>query len=79
MERSKQACINCSAYLTENEKVGYCRARPPLPVMVGQREVRQALMAPGQQGQIEPVILTFFPQMIPSGWCREWQEPPQGD
>jgi hypothetical protein len=69
-----QRCETCSGWLRQNPEVGLCRARPPVPIMVGQRQVPAPVLAAGRDGMVEPVVLTFFPQMLPGGWCREWQE-----
>ena len=71
MTNRPECCGTCNAFLKANEEVGFCRARPPVPIMVGQREIPRPLLQPGAQGQIEPIVLTYFPQMMPDGWCRE--------
>jgi hypothetical protein len=74
---SDQSCKTCNAWKKLNEKHGACRARPPVPVMLGMAQ-RQALDGLSlRAGPPEPQVLPFFPTMSASDWCREWQ--PRGE
>jgi hypothetical protein len=70
-------CANCEWYFKENPKVrtGYCRARSPLPIMIG---VQQAAQLPGLRmnghGQAQPVINGYFPPTSDHIWCGDWQQ-----
>ena len=58
-------CGNCNAYLKGNEQKGWCRARPPVPLVVGIQPPRIAGQNP------EPIIQALFPPMAHDSWCRE--------
>jgi hypothetical protein len=64
-------CGNCNAYMKENPIQGVCRAKPPVPILLGikQRAVLQGLPDSGA----EPMITSYFPPMRKEGWCREWE------
>jgi hypothetical protein len=61
-----KTCSNCDAYLVGDKDSGHCRARPPVPMVMG---VRQNPIS----GQQEPVIHALFPVMNAKSWCREHQ------
>lgn len=67
----KASCGNCSAWVREKGKQGICRARPPVPLIVGMQK------QPGFPGlsptQVSPLVSSFFPPMLEVGWCREWE------
>lgn len=58
----EECCGNCQFYMA-SPKV--CRRYPPKPIMVG---VKQGISQISQQ---EPLILAYFPVMMPTGWCGE--------
>jgi hypothetical protein len=69
LKRAEQKCANCDAALRYDAHQVYCRARPPTPVMIG---AGQPVIAVGE-APIRPVIVSYFPQMLNDGWCREWR------
>jgi hypothetical protein len=60
-------CVNCNAFLQLDDEKGVCRARPPMPVVVGVRPP----MVQGQPGI--PLFQSIFPTMSVDAWCREHQ------
>lgn len=56
-----ECCGNCEFYM-ETTKV--CRRYPPMPLMLGLRQ--------GLAGN-EPAVSSFFPSMMPTGWCGEYR------
>lgn len=61
----EESCASCVFYMA-SPKV--CRRNPPSPIMIG---VRQGI---AQLTQQEPVIQAFFPNMMPNGWCGEYNQ-----
>lgn len=66
----KANCGNCSAFQKMAQN-GVCRARPPIPIMIGMQQ------RPGIKGlagpSAEPLVMSYFPPMKDTGWCREWE------
>lgn len=60
-----EECGSCAFYMA-SPKV--CRRFPPVPLMIG---VRQGI---AQLAQPEPIIQAFFPNMMATGWCGEYQQ-----
>lgn len=60
-------CGNCTAFLRQGGPMGVCRARPPVPIFCGVRQTPAVLGMPAQQ---EPHIVSYFPPMSETGWCR---------
>lgn len=60
----EEKCSNCLFYMA-SPKV--CRRYPPRPMMVG---VKQGIVNVAQQ---EPLIMAYFPSMLPTGWCGEYR------
>lgn len=67
----EKICENCNAFLEENKTQGFCRANPPVPVFMG---FRQGLESPYGQPNNIPMVTSYFPQMLKTGSCRQWQK-----
>lgn len=61
------ACGNCLFWLSKDGASGECRARSPLPMLMGFRE--------GLRGP-EPVINGFFTPTNSRIWCGDWKPKP---
>lgn len=62
-DREEANCGSCIFYMP-NLRV--CRRFPPTPLMVG---IKQGIAQISPQ---EPVILSYYPAMMPNGWCGEY-------
>lgn len=62
-------CGNCNAWMMIQEGVGYCRANPPTPIVVG--IAKPSLAITRQQAAPQPVVEGHFPPMQAVGWCRQ--------
>ena len=60
----QDSCGNCVFYMVATR---VCRRLPPHPIMVG---VKQGLAGI----QPEPVVMSYFPSMMPTGWCGEYTQ-----
>lgn len=69
MMLEEETCGTCEFYMAATR---VCRRLPPTPIMLG---LKEGLAGP------EPVIMAYFPSMMPNGWCGEFQqaEPPKRD
>ncbi len=71
----QETCRTCAAYVASrpNARDGMCRARSPVPVMVGmaQQPAIAGLMNAHQQAI--PVVQGYFPPVHEDIWCMEWQ------
>ena len=76
VSRGNQKCENCDAFLRENATQGFCRAKPPVPIMIG---MGQPVISMGVEQQARPAIVSYFPQMMNGGWCREWAMRTEGN
>jgi hypothetical protein len=68
----EKCCATCTAYVPENEAQGVCRARPPVPIVVGMSQPKVAL-ANGAPPQ--PVFSGAFAPVGAQSWCRDGWEP----
>jgi hypothetical protein len=68
----KAACGHCNAWLAQGGKAGVCRARPPQALLAGMKQSPGLAGIPGS-ARAEPMVLTVFPQMKDTGWCRDWE------
>jgi hypothetical protein len=59
-------CETCNAYLKRGPKDGYCRAVPPIPLVVGLSEHPVT-------HQPTPRVEALFPPMDKNSWCRQYQ------
>lgn len=70
-------CKTCSAYLPSrpNARDGQCRARSPLPVLVGmaQQPSVGAILGGMNGGHAVPVVQGYFPPVHEDIWCRDWR------
>lgn len=57
------SCASCVFYMASPKA---CRRYPPTPLMVG---VKQGIASLSQQ---EPLIASYFPTILPTGWCGEY-------
>lgn len=64
----EENCGTCRFYMASPH---VCRRYPPTPLMIG---VKQGIAQISQQ---EPMILAFFPNMLATGWCGEYQQKPE--
>jgi hypothetical protein len=71
MSDLRACCGNCNAYMKENPNQGVCRAKPPVPLMIGMAKRHQLAGLPQQNA--EPIVTSYFPPMRKEGWCREWE------
>jgi len=66
MNRSKQNCGNCNAFVIFKEgPIGYCHAKAPI-CMTGLQESFA-------HGKPVPVLQGVWPPTRMEEWCREWQ------
>lgn len=61
-----KSCSNCNAFAQINNQGGVCRAKPPIPMIVGATKNRIT-------GQMEPLIQAIYPNLTHDSWCREHQ------
>ena len=59
-------CETCNAYLKRSPKDGFCRAVPPIPLVVGITE------HPVSRKPV-PSVEALFPPMDKNSWCRQHQ------
>jgi len=64
MMLEEENCGACAFYMAAAK---VCRRMPPTPIMLG---VKQGLATVNP----EPVIMAYFPSMLPQGWCGEFME-----
>lgn len=64
--RGPHNCGSCMYFRRGNpgQPLGVCRARPPVPMMVG--------TAKNMAGQMVPLTDTFWPQVPDTEWCGSW-------
>lgn len=74
----KPSCSNCSAWLRQRGEHGVCRALPPVPILTGMMEP-EGNFALGRNLAPPPVVTSFFPNMMASGWCRVHEAIPAGE
>lgn len=60
----EECCSNCQFYMA-SPKV--CRRYPPKAMMIGVKKGIASLTGD------EPMIMSYFPTMMPNGWCGEYQ------
>jgi hypothetical protein len=66
MNRNKQKCGNCSAFVIYNNgPLGSCRANAPV--------VMQGLQKTALQPNPVQVVQGVFPPTSAEEWCRQWQ------
>lgn len=65
-----RSCATCNAWFKQSNGMGLCRALPPTPVMVGMEHQQGVLDV---RAQAVPLIVSYFPQMQSTGWCRKWE------
>lgn len=63
-----KTCATCDAFTMTDDRrqQGYCRANPPIPILMGYET--------GLHGIKEPLVRAFFPPMLSHGWCRAHQD-----
>jgi hypothetical protein len=61
----EESCGNCRFYMA-SPKV--CRRYPPKPMIIGVEKGISSISAD------KPVVMAYFPNMLPTGWCGEWSD-----
>jgi len=79
---TQKSCKTCMAFcpLQAGSKHGYCRARSPVPVLLGMQQMPQVSgLIGGMNGaqMAQPVVQGFFPPVDQDCWCMEWQQAPE--
>jgi hypothetical protein len=66
-------CATCRYWASEDNKAGLCRRFPPTPIMIGMGTVQASVIAnPNTPPQQQPIIMSYFPNMLDFGWCGEF-------
>lgn len=68
----KANCSNCNAWHSEDRKEGSCRAHPPTAMLLGMQQ-RPNMVKGLPPRPAEPLVMSSFPPMKATGWCRDWE------
>ena len=67
-------CATCRYWASEDTKQGLCRRGPPIPMMIGMGTIQAPVIAnPNPPPQQQPIIMSYFPNMLAHGWCGEFK------
>lgn len=70
------SCKTCACFFRTrpNARDGQCRARSPVPIVIGVAAT-PALpgLVGGKNGMPQPIVNGFFPPVNENIWCMDWQ------
>jgi hypothetical protein len=72
------SCKSCACFFRNHAgaRTGQCRARSPVPIMIGVSQMPSLpsiIGAKNGAGNPQPVINGFFPPVDETVWCMDWQ------
>lgn len=70
-------CGNCRfGFKQDGVPTIQCRYGPPAPLFLGMQQDGTPLI--GQQVRAQPIVMAYFPSLMPEFWCGKWEPSKEG-